>query len=93
MCLCAHPSHSEANYFRRGALFCGRAALHVWHAASANLHCLWIALANYHLALGTMSTRPNAYRVSYYLAMLQASKFLNWIFCIHASLTSCNPEE
>lgn len=77
VCLCGLFSHSEANYFRGGARLCGRAALHVWQAASANMHCSRVSLANNHLALATMSLRPNTYRVSHQLAILQASKCLN----------------
>lgn len=57
VCLCGLFSHSEANYFRGGAHLCGRAAFHVWQAASANLHCLRVAHANHHLALATVWLR------------------------------------
>lgn len=60
VCSCVLLSHSEANYIRGGARLCGRAALHVWQAVSANLHCLRVALANHHLAMATVSLRPYA---------------------------------
>lgn len=73
LCVCApvcvyvdYLSDSEANYFRGGARLCGRAALHVWQAASTNLHHIRLALAHHHLALATMSLRPHPQRVSHH---------------------------
>lgn len=59
-------SDSEANYFRGGARLCGRAALHVWQAAPANLHHIRVALAQHHLVLATVSLRPHPQRVSHH---------------------------
>lgn len=66
VCVCELPFHSEANHFRGGATLCECADLHVWQAASANLHCLRVAHANHHLALATVSIRPQPYRVSHH---------------------------
>ena len=89
-CVCL--SHSEANNFRGGDCHCGRAALHYWQKASANLHCLWVAPANHHVALAAMSLGSYASKVSHHLAMFQAEKCFLWISCIHGLLTFFNQE-